>query len=309
VGSLVSHLEGASVGSLPLTFANHHRDPTSRNRQSEKNSGGFPSKACPINCSIHPTTNSPSATQSTRCHTRPAANKGSDSRIIGIPNVWVIRFTGCRWLSAYCAIHDSQLRPANMPAIVGSSSARINAILSSLPPANWRVAEFRCSMPQLRCPKWRNARPILGYSPPPILVMRALGALSYRPVDGVALIHPPAPLRYTKASPIPVPPNPNPGDNKCSNQQSNHAVPLCCVQSFLWKARACTPRLHVQDWPGFPIDRLADIFSEKIPASQTLSKNGAVRRCNHRHNGPPFRCVELSVKPKIEKVRQESTPQ
>jgi hypothetical protein len=33
----------------PRTFAAHHRVPTSRKRQSEKNSGGLPSKACPTN--------------------------------------------------------------------------------------------------------------------------------------------------------------------------------------------------------------------------------------------------------------------
>jgi hypothetical protein len=51
---------------LPLIFAHHQRTPTNRNRQSWKNSGGLPSKACPMNCNSHPKTNSANATHHSR---------------------------------------------------------------------------------------------------------------------------------------------------------------------------------------------------------------------------------------------------
>jgi hypothetical protein len=80
---------------FPRIFAAHHRDPTSKNRQSLKNSGGLPSAACPINCSTHPNTNNPSATHNSRCQKIPANATGPETIMSGIPNVCVIRFTGC----------------------------------------------------------------------------------------------------------------------------------------------------------------------------------------------------------------------
>jgi len=44
------------IQALPLIFAHHQRTPTNRKRQSWKNSGGFPSKAWPMNWRIHPKT-------------------------------------------------------------------------------------------------------------------------------------------------------------------------------------------------------------------------------------------------------------
>ena len=56
-------MTGAAVGfqALPWILAHHQRTPTNRKRQSEKNSGGLPSKAWPMNWRIHPRINSPSA--------------------------------------------------------------------------------------------------------------------------------------------------------------------------------------------------------------------------------------------------------
>ena len=49
-----------------------------------------------------------------------AANRGRDTAMSGIPSVWQTRFTGCWWLSEYCAIHSSQDLPPNMRPIVRS---------------------------------------------------------------------------------------------------------------------------------------------------------------------------------------------
>jgi len=46
---------------LPWIFAHHQRAPTSRKRQSWKNSGDLPSKAWPMNWRIHPRTKSANA--------------------------------------------------------------------------------------------------------------------------------------------------------------------------------------------------------------------------------------------------------
>src|ERR1700722_12637836 len=77
---------------LPRIFAAHHRDPTSRNRQSFRNSGGLPSMACPRNCSAQPKQNRPTPIHTRRCHTLAATSTGSESIMIGIPNVCVSRF-------------------------------------------------------------------------------------------------------------------------------------------------------------------------------------------------------------------------
>src|SRR5690348_17688535 len=49
------------IQAFPFILAHHQRTPTNRKRQSWKNSGGLPSKACPMNWSSHPATNSPKA--------------------------------------------------------------------------------------------------------------------------------------------------------------------------------------------------------------------------------------------------------
>lgn len=99
---------------FPRIFAAHHREPTSKNLQSLKNSGGFPSTACPTNCNTQPNTNNPTATKSSRCQKIPAKATGPDKIMIGIPNVCVSRFTGCWCPFEYSAIQLSQLRPPNI---------------------------------------------------------------------------------------------------------------------------------------------------------------------------------------------------
>jgi hypothetical protein len=130
------------------------------------------------------------------------------------------------------------LRDPRFPAASGEHARNTSSIQrpDQLPPppihanpetGGWpSLLRFGCSMPQLRSSKWRYARPILKYSPPPVLEMSPFGPLIHRLEDAVTLVHPPAPLRNTKASPIPVPAKPNPGDNKRSNQQYIHSVPL-----------------------------------------------------------------------------------
>jgi hypothetical protein len=73
----------------------HHREPTSRNRQSLKNSGGFPSIACPRNCKPQPKIKRLIPLQSSERQKIPAAIIGRDARIGGIPKVWVNRSSGC----------------------------------------------------------------------------------------------------------------------------------------------------------------------------------------------------------------------
>src|SRR5215475_1196429 len=70
---------------LPLILAHHQRTPTNRKRQSWKNSGGLPSKACPTNCSSHPKAKSASAAHHRRCRMNPAANRATETKIVGMP--------------------------------------------------------------------------------------------------------------------------------------------------------------------------------------------------------------------------------
>src|SRR5437764_997668 len=79
----------------PRILATHQRRPTNRNRQSRKNSGGFPSNACPTNWKIQPATNRAIATRQAMPLNPDATATTIETTISGMPTVWQIRFTGC----------------------------------------------------------------------------------------------------------------------------------------------------------------------------------------------------------------------
>ena len=91
----------------PRTLASLQRTPTKRNRQSLRNSGGFPSKACPMNWRAHPATNIAVGSSDQSRWERARANRGKDKAINEIPTRWQNWFTRFWWLSAYCATRSS----------------------------------------------------------------------------------------------------------------------------------------------------------------------------------------------------------
>src|SRR5207248_7697221 len=98
----------------PRIFASHHRAPTNRKRQSWKNSGGLPSKACPTNWKIQPTTNSVRGIFQNPAMNGVGRTRSSERMIIGMPMVWQRRLAAFWWLDEYCAIQSLHDLPKNI---------------------------------------------------------------------------------------------------------------------------------------------------------------------------------------------------